>query len=136
MNIREQLIRDEGRHLIVYRCPRGKLTIGVGRNLEDRGITHAEALYLLDNDIADFTRELVAVIPWAAPLDDARFGALLNMAFNLGVEGLTDFKKMLLAIRYERWDEAAKELLDSVYARQVGDRARRLARQIETGVWQ
>lgn len=136
MNIREQLIRDEGRHLKVYRCPAGKLTIGVGRNLEDRGITHVEALYLLDNDIADFRKGIVTALPWSATLDDARFGVLLNMAFNLGLDGLLEFKNMLLSIRLEQWDKAAQHLLDSKYAEQVGDRARRLATQIRTGVWQ
>lgn len=140
MNLREQLIRDEGRHLKPYRCPSGKLTIGVGRNLEDRGITHAEALYLLDNDISDFTRQVSQSLPWSAQLDQARFGVLINMAFNMGLgndsEGLLSFKQMLLNLRNARWDQAAAELLDSAYARQVGDRARRLAAQILTGVWQ
>ena len=136
MGIREQLIRDEGRSLKPYQDTAGKLTIGVGRNLSDRGISHAEALYLLDNDIADFTKQLATALPWAGALDEARFGALVNMAFNMGVDGLLEFKQMLAALRVGNWDKAADDLLDSLYAQQVGDRAVRLANQIRTGRWQ
>jgi len=148
MNIREQLLRDEGERLKPYldccgrywrECSckvRGKLTIGIGRNLDDQGIAHLEALSLNDNDIRDFTKELVEALPWVATLDDARFGAFLNLCFNMGVTGLLGFKNMLLAARLGRWDKAAAELLDSDYATQVGDRAKRLAKQLETGVWQ
>lgn len=136
MTLREQLIRDEGRQLKVYTCPSGKLTIGVGRNLEDRGITHAEALYLLDNDIKDFTGELLKKLPWTVHLDDVRFAALVNLAFNMGVEGLRDNNpKMLNHLAFGRFKEAAAELLDGPYKDQVGQRAYRLARQIESGVW-
>ena len=146
MNIREQLIRDEDRRLKPYldccgkywrECTcvvKGKLTIGVGRNLDDRGITHTESLYLLDNDTSDFRKGLVMALPWTATLDEARFGVLVNMAFNLGLDGLLLFKNMLLCIRLEQWDKAATHLLDSTYAKQVGDRAKRLAEQLRTGV--
>lgn len=136
MNIRDQLIRDEGLQLKVYRCPAGKLSVGVGRNLQDRGITQAEALYLLDNDVEDFTARLIKAMPWTQQLDGARFGVLVNMAFNMGVDGLTRFKQMLTAMEAGEWGRAAQELLNSVYAQQVPGRAKRLAQQLITGDWQ
>jgi lysozyme len=134
--IAEQLRRDEGCQLYVYPCPSGALTIGVGRNLEATGITDEEAEILLANDIERVTIDLERVLPWSLTLDDARFGVLQNMAFNLGTAGLLEFEQVLMAMQREDWDAAAEALLDSRYAEQVGLRADRLADQLRTGVWQ
>lgn len=136
MTLKEQLIRDEGLRLKPYRCTSGYLTIGIGRNLDAKGITKEEALELLDNDIVAFTTELTNKAPWTKDLHGPRFAALVNLSFNMGVDGLLEFKKMLAAVRAEDWQIAAAELLDSKYAKQVGQRANRLAKQLETGKWQ
>jgi lysozyme len=135
-NIAEQLTRDEGCQLTVYTCPTGHLTIGVGRNLEATGVSEAEAGMLLANDIARVTGEITEALPWTQRLDEARFGVLQNMAFNLGTAGLMDFTHMLAAFKAGDWETAADELLDSTYADQVGDRADRLAEQTRSGAWQ
>lgn len=136
MILREQLIRDEGVRLRPYRDSVNKLTIGVGRNLDDVGISLAEAEYLLDNDIARATAAVLARIPCAVALDEIRRAALVNMAFNVGIGGLLGFKKMLAALAAGEWDRAAAEAMDSTWATQVGARATRLARQMQTGEWQ
>ena len=136
VHLRTQLMRDEGESLKPYKDSRGFWTIGIGRCLDTRGITHTEALFLLDDDIADFSKEIFEALPWAATLDDARLGVLVNLAFNLGLAGLLEFRNMLLAVRLAQWDKAAEHLLSSIYAEQVGDRAKRLAKQLTTGVWQ
>lgn len=129
------LIRDEGERLKPYRCTAGKLTIGVGRNLDDVGITREESRYLLAGDIKRFQDDLFRALPWARALDEARRGVLLNMAFNLGMAGLLGFKNTLELIRTGQYAEAAKAMLASKWAKQVGARADRLARQMETGAW-
>lgn len=135
MNIKEQLIRDEGLRLKPYKDTEGFLTIGVGRNLDGKGITKEEAMELLDNDMQEIIIQLSTQLPWTKNLYGPRFGVLINMGM-MGVPKLLEFKKMLAAIKAEDWSAAAKELLDSKYAKQVGQRANRLARQLETGVWQ
>jgi lysozyme len=130
------LLRDEGIRLKPYRDTVGKLTIGVGRNLDDKGISRDEAMELLDNDITEVTLALNARLPWTTYLHGPRHAALVNLAFNMGIGGLLEFKKMLGAFKAEKWDVAAKELLDSKYATQVGARANRLAEQLKTGVMQ
>ena len=134
---REAMIRQlrlhEGERLKPYRCTAGKLTIGVGRNLEDRGITREEAAYLLANDIAAEERELLRALPWVAKLDDVRQRVLLDMAFNLGVVGLLSFKRTLGVIEAGRYELAAAMMLDSKWAGQVGQRAERLSRMMATG---
>ncbi len=131
--LKSELVRDEGVRLKPYRCTAGKLTIGVGRNLEDRGITTREAQMLLENDIADVVLELRAAIPWIDELSDARQRVLVNMGFNLGVPGLLKFKNTLAMIRNHQYVEASKAMLDSKWAKQVGDRATRLAKMMKDG---
>lgn len=133
-DLRSQLIRDEGLRLRPYSDTHGKLTIGVGRNLTDRGITMAEAEVLLDNDLRE-ALTLSERLPWVLDLDDARRGVLYNMAFNLGVSGLLGFTRTLEFIKTGRYAEGAAEMLKSEWAAQVGDRAERLSLQMESGVW-
>lgn len=135
MNIYEQLIRDEGDIPHPYRDSEGKLTIGVGHNLDAKGISWRARMVILGDDVEDATRELENALPWVRDLNDARRGALINMTFNLGIGGLLSFKNTLAAIQEGRWDDAAKGILDSKYARQVGPRAHRVAEQIRTGKW-
>jgi len=130
------LVRDEGLRLKPYRCTAGKLTIGVGRNLDDCGISAPEAMALLANDIATVERELDAGAPWWRQLSEPRQHVLANMAFNLGTPGLLKFKNTLALMQAGKFDDAAHAMLASKWAGQVGARATRLARQMQTGVEQ
>lgn len=134
---REAMVRQlrlhEGERLKPYRCTAGKLTIGVGRNLEDRGISREESAMLLANDIANEERELVRALPWVAKLDEVRQRVLLDMSFNLGIAGLLGFKNTLATIQEGNYQRAAAMMLDSKWAGQVGARAERLARMMATG---
>ena len=135
MNIRDQLIRDEGIRLKAYRDTQGLLTIGVGRNLDAVGLYPDEVDYLLDNDLRRVQEQVLIALPWTVSLDEARFGVLLNMCFNLGLRGLLKFREMLSAVETGDWTTAAVEMLDSDWAGQVGQRAERLAKQMEIGEW-
>lgn len=131
--LREQLLRHEGLRLKVYRCTAGKLTIGVGRNLEDRGVTKDEALMLLEHDIDLCVRQLVARFTWFSELDSIRQRVLVDLAFNLGFPGLLQFRKFLAAMGRTDYHAAAKELRDSAWYGQVGQRAHRLCAMLTTG---
>ena len=128
-----QLRLHEGERLKPYRCTAGKLTIGVGRNLEDRGISAEESAMLLANDIAAEERELLRALPWVATLDEVRQRVLLDMAFNMGIVGLLGFKRTLATIQAGDYQAAATMMLDSRWAKQVGQRAERLSRMMATG---
>lgn len=135
----DQLRRDEGEVLSVYECSEGYATIGVGRLIDARkngGISREESAYLLNNDLQRIDAALRSRFSWFSGLDEARQGALVNMAFQMGVEGLAGFPNMLACVRLGRYAEAAEHALDSKWARQTPARARRVARQIETGEWQ
>jgi lysozyme len=127
------LRRDEGLRLKPYRCTAGKLTIGYGRNLDAKGITEAEAEDLLRDDVAGVFAELDRALPWWRDLSEGRQRGLANMAFNLGVPRLLGFRLMIGALRRSDYEEAARQALDSKWARQVGDRAERIAKLIREG---
>jgi lysozyme len=131
--LQEQLKRHEGLMLKAYKCTSNRTTIGYGRNLDDKGITQAEADLMLENDVLFLMSVLPAKISFFNELDKARADVLVNMAFNLGVNGLLGFKKMLAAIDDGYFTRAAAEMLDSKWARQVGDRALELAEQMRVG---
>ena len=129
----QMLIRHEGLKLKPYHCTAGKLTIGVGRNIEDMGITEDEAIYMLRNDVARFAAELASIKPIVKSLDDVRYYVLLNMAFNLGINRLMKFEKMWQAIESGQYLEAALEMQDSRWCEQVGGRCTELAELMANG---
>jgi lysozyme len=129
-----QLVRHEGLRLKPYRCTAGKLTIGVGRNLEDKGISQQEAYELLENDIRECEVQLLTEIPDIyLSLDINRKVVLINMCFNLGIKGLMGFKNTLAFIAARDWERAANNMLASRWAKQVGRRAIELAEIMRKG---
>lgn len=132
--LKKQLVRHEGMRLKPYKDSVGKLTIGIGRNLDDVGISTAEALLMCDNDIARVMAHLDRALPWWRNLDgDKRRQALANMCFNLGIGRLLEFEKALEAMRTGNWAAAAREMLDSKWASQVGNRATELSDMMRKG---
>ena len=125
--IKADLIRHEALRLKPYLCSSDKITIGVGRNLDDRGITEEEAMILLDNDIKLCEQELTSSLPFWVDLSEDAQNIMLNLCFNMGISRLLKFKKMLCALEQGDMDEAATQLLDSRYASQVKGRATELA---------
>jgi lysozyme len=135
VDIVAQLRRDEGVRQFPYTDTVGKLTIGVGRNLTDVGLSDAEVDLLLQDDIDSVTGQLDSRLPYFQAIDPVRQGVLVNMAFNMGFAGLEGFEMMLQAFAQGRWEDAAREMLNSKWAGQVGARAERLAEQVRTGEW-
>jgi len=163
MNIKEitdQLIRHEGLRRKPYHCPAGRLTIGVGRNLEDKGITENEAVMLLENDVQECIADLKDIfqgdpdtIDAPDTIDDSetidapdttadkenRFDllpesaqrVLVDMRFNLGYQGFRKFKKMIKAVKQQDFHTAAREMKDSRWYHQVGERAKRLTEMMQ-----
>lgn len=122
----EDLIRDEGMKTDLYEDTVGKLTIGVGRNLTDRGVDEAEAMFMLMNDIAIVEKELDHRIPWWRDLPDDAQRALANLMFNMGWPTLSKFVLALAALQVRNYKDAADEFLESRWATQVGRRAIRV----------
>jgi lysozyme len=133
-----QLQRDEGFKDHAYQDHLGYWTIGFGRLIDERKgghITLEEGLFLLNNDIDNKTEELLKRLPWVNDLDDARKGVLVNMAFQMGVDGLLKFKNTLELIKNGKYKEASDAMLESLWAKQTPNRASRLSAQMKTGEW-
>lgn len=128
------LVKHEGLRLKPYRCTAGKLTIGVGRNLDANGISKEEAYALMRNDLARCKAQ-VETLGMPDDLGEVRTAVLVNMCFNLGFAGLKSFKNTLNLIRNRKFKEAAKAMGESKWAWQVGNRAHTLRKMMETGEW-
>lgn len=126
------LLSHEGMRLKPYRDTVGKLTIGVGRNLEDTGITQEEANYLLENDIRQAKRTAEWAFPWFRDLSLTRQAVVISMIFNLGIKGFRSFRRLIDALEHGDYARAALEMRSSKWARQVGDRAVELARMMKS----
>lgn len=150
--LRAQLSAHEDRRRFVYDDKtgkpvaigsqiRGKLTVGVGRNLEDKGLSDDEIDYLLDNDISDALAE-AQTFRWFEGLDIVRKHVVVELIFNMGLARFNAFKKFIRFMSEHRWPHAAAELADSKWQKQVdptlGDgkgRADTLIHMICTGTW-
>ena len=127
-DLQSQLITDEGFRQFPYKDIVGKVTIGIGRNLDDVGISRNEALIMLSNDIEKVRYALTEKLSFFKTLTPARQDALINMGFNMGVPKLLTFKKTLMYLSIGDYKSASTECLNSVWASQVGDRAKRIAK--------
>lgn len=142
--VRPELVRqlrgDEGVRSCVYKDSLGYWTIAVGRLVDARkqgsGLRPVEIDFLLQNDIDDRIDALTRRLPWFQDLDDARKGVLLNMSFQLGVDGLLEFEHTLALVQEGKYENAAHAMLQSLWAKQTPARAQRMADQMRTGLWQ
>ena len=135
-----QLKVDEGVEPCAYQDHLGFWTVGVGRLIDKRkpgaGLRPSEIDFLLQNDVDDRIDQLTRRLQWFQNLDDARKGVLLNMAFQMGVDGLLGFKNTLKLIEDGHYPEAAEAMMQSKWAQQMPNRAKKMALQMETGKWQ
>lgn len=122
-----------GRH-ILYQCTENKWSVGWGRNLTDRGISEGEAILMLQNDIKQAQADVTTLMPYIATfakIYTPRYCAFVDMMLNIGMTRMKQFKKMLTAAEKGDWKTAAKEILNSKYAKDVGDRANEIAYLVE-----
>lgn len=129
----EQLKLHEGKKNKPYKDTVGKLTIGIGRNLDDRGITEEEIVFLFGTDVDLVEKELDKNLKWWRDMSEVRQRVLVDMCFNLGITKLLTFKNTLEAMRTKRYEDAASGMLNSLWAKQVKGRAVRLANMMRTG---
>jgi len=142
--LEQSLTEDEGVRLFVYddatglpirpgTVVKGHPTIGIGRALDVEGLAPAEVQGLLADDVAPLADRLTAAFPWFAALDDVRQRVLAEMAFNLGLDGLSGFRLMLQAIQARNWPAAVQQMRESAWSHQVGARSLKLERMMLTG---
>lgn len=131
--IKSELTVDEGRKPRIYKDTVGKVTGGVGRNLSDVPFGDDEMDLMLTNDVKKVVAQLNQRLPWWTGLSERRQRVLVNMAFNMGINGLLGFTNTLAMIQHGDFTGAANGMLASKWADQVGDRAKRLATMMREG---
>jgi lysozyme len=136
--LKAQLIYDEGVRASAYQDSEDYWTIGVGRLIDEKKggkLSADEIEYLLDNDIDKVINQVIREFDWYYDLSEVRKEVILNMAFNLGIGGVKKFKNMINALKRHDWDDASREMLDSKWSGQVGQRAIRLSEAMRTDSW-
>ena len=132
LKVQEMLISHEGMKFTPYRCTAGRLTIGVGRNISDKGITKEEAIMLLNNDISECKRDLANLVfkgqfyKFPEPVQHV----LMDMRFQLGWKGFRGFRKMIIAFKELNYEEAIVQMMDSAWYGQTTNRANELIEMI------
>ena len=138
-NLKEAMVQHvvwaEGKRAFPYEDTVGKLTIGVGRNLTDRGLREDEIQLLLQNDLNEAMAE-AEKLDFFEDLDDVRKLVIVDMIFNMGLPRFQSFVRTIAAIREKQYEAAAQQMADSKWFRQVGRRAQRLCQAMHSGVWQ
>ena len=135
MNIKDLLIKHEniknkpyddatGKELKQGDAIKGKITIGVGRNIQDNGLSEDEIIYLLSNDIERCITELKTIFPNFDELPKNIRMALIDMNFNLGKSRFLTFKKMIQAVKNRNWKQMIKEMKDSHWCEQLPNRCK------------
>jgi len=139
VNLKEQLIREEGSIPHAYQDHLGYWTIGVGRLIDKRKggkLSPDEIDYLLQNDIKKVSAQVLEALPWVNTMNEARQAVVFGMAFQMGLRGLLGFTSTLGAMRDGHYAHAAEGMRQSLWGKQTPGRVRRMAHQMETGEWQ
>lgn len=137
--LKQRLRLKEARGGVPERFPyvdsEGYLTIGFGRNLDKVGVREDEAELMLSNDIREALNRCRKAFAFFEELNEVRQAVVVEMCFNLGIGGLLMFRRMIAALRVGDYEKAADEMLDSLWADQVGKRADEAAKMMREGVW-
>ena len=125
--LKQRITRHEGQRLKPYADQLGKITIGVGRNLTDKGISPTEMEILLDNDLSDAAAEVLFAFPWSSALPPLAQEVMVEMCFQMGIRGLSEFTVTLGCLRSGNYFGASSHIRASVWAQQTPVRANELA---------
>lgn len=137
-NLKWQLTKHEGERLQMYADSKGILTIGIGHNLEERGISPAVCALMFQEDIAESIEDAETAFPWYRDLNEPRQAVIVDLIFNMGLPRFLGFKKTIRFIENELYHSASEELKDSKWCREDVHHSRsdRLSKQLMTGEWQ
>lgn len=133
-NLERLLWKEEGYRSKPYKCTAGRLTVGIGWNL-DAGVSWELALMVLRSQIAELKRQLTARYRWFQGLNEARQAVVVSMAFQMGIAGFAGFKTTISLIEQGKYAAAATQMLTSKWAKQTPPRAKRHAEMMRTGKW-
>ena len=114
-----------------------RCTIGIGRNITDKGLSEDEIIHLFNNDLADAIEDVRHCFSCYDQLSRPRQMVLVDMAFNMGRTSLSKFVRFIGAVHRGDWPDAADEMQASKWYKQVGSRGKTLERMMRdnTSEW-
>ena len=130
----DRLKSHEGYRRFAYECSEGRLTIGYGTMIENGG--HGIPEPIAEALLTDYVNVIYAQMSkyrWFTDLNQARQECIVEMCYQLGVEGVSEFKNMISSLKAEIWLGAAEHALDSLWAKQTPARAAEIARRLAEG---
>ena len=122
----EDIKAEEGFSAVVYKCTEGFDTVGYGTKLP---LTKEESELILNHRLNQTKAQLTSYL-YDLDIKQEAWDILFNMAYQLGVNGVLKFKKMIEALRSKDYKEASKQGLDSLWAKQTPNRANRLMKRM------
>lgn len=128
--LRAELVEDEGSRSRAYTDTRGNVTVGIGRNLTGKGLSMGEIDFLYINDVSDCCTSLDTNVGWWRDLADAQQRVMLNLCFNMGWQGLNEFKNFLYYMQRHEFSNAAVELQNSDWWHEIGERGPRMVARL------
>jgi lysozyme len=132
--LKDMISEHEGKRLDMYQDSENIWTVGVGHNIQERGISEAVCNLMLEEDIEEAIND-ADTFRWFEDLNDPRRAVIVDMVFNMGLTRFSGFKKTIQFLENELYNSAGIEMLDSKWANQVGRRAIRLSEIMKTGEW-
>jgi lysozyme len=136
-NLKSMITLHEGERLKMYQDTKGIWTIGVGHNIEEKGISKAVSQMMLEEDLAEAAED-ARTFNWFGGLDEVRQAVVIDMIFNMGLTRFSRFRKTIGYIERGMYRSASVEMLDSKWAREdvAESRSGKLSKMMETGEWQ
>lgn len=134
-NVKDLIKLHEGSRNLMYKCTAGFNTIGIGHNLDTKPISDRAIDVIFEDDLAEFEESVIKNFPFYESLSEVRKAVILDMAFNLGIAGISKFKNFLAAVEMGDYITAGVEMLDSRWAAQVGQRSTRLSLMMTSDQW-
>lgn len=131
--LRAHLITEESLRLKVYKDTRGFNTIGYGRNLDAKGVSQTIADLMLEEDMDEAIKDANTAFPWLTELTTARQVVLIDMLYNMGALKLLTFHKMIAAVISQDYEQAALEMMNSAWYKEVGTRGVKLVSMMRLG---
>ena len=131
-DIVEDIKKHEGFEPKVYQCTEGYDTIGYGFTIKDLEIDKDVADLILMKKLHTLLQRITIAFPWFENIDNIAKSVVVNMCYQLGLRGFSQFKKTIYYLETEQYEEASMEMLDSLWAKQTPNRANELSELMST----
>ena len=127
MNLLKQIKDHEGFKSTVYQCTEGYDTIGYGFAVKDLKLSKKVCNIILAEKLAKLQFDINNKFEWFKDSPEIVRNVVTNMCYQMGISGFSKFKKTIYYLETEQYEEAADEMLDSLWHKQTPSRSQELS---------